>query len=430
MITNANLSLQTRKELAELAKNYGVAGWHSMRKDDLVTEIKKVQTRLRRKAAAESKKKETTVKRKDITRRTEAAKKPAQLNATASKKSPSSPVAPKSSATRSKARKASSLNDVPLPELTEPKVSAKTLRIRAEMRRRRELMQKHKDLSTNTLVGGSAVSGGTNRHRVEAPHRDRIVLLVRDSYWLQASWEVTRTSVQRAQSAMAEQWHTAAPTLRLLAVGDVASNRAETVSRDIPIHGGVSNWYIDVQDPPSRYRVAIGYLAANGNFHSICRSNVVETPVPGDCERLDEHWEDIAEDYERIYALSGGLESGNADLQEAFEDRLQRRMPHVNDSGSVTGDPSLLRQSKLRLDVDAELIVFGKTDPTASVMVSGHPVKLQSDGAFTVRMDLPDKRQVLPVTAETRDGLRQRTTVIAVERNTKAMDTVELHENN
>jgi hypothetical protein len=63
-------------------------------------------------------------------------------------------------------------------------------------------------------------------------------------------------------------------------------------------------------------------------------------------------------------------------------------------------------------------------------MVGGHPVKLQNDGAFTVRMEFPDKRQVLPVTAETRDGLRQRTTVIAIERNTKVMDTVELQENN
>lgn len=437
MITDANLSLQTRKELAELAKNYGVGGWHSMRKDDLITEIKKVQRRLRRKAATEAKRKETEATRKakaDVEKKLQS---PASKSASPTlkrsgdkTKSGSIKRTASVSASRAKTRRTPSRNDVPLPELAQPKVSAKTLRIRAEMRRRRDLMHKHKDLSTNTLVGGSAVSGGTNRHRTEAPHKDRVVLLVRDSYWLQASWEITRASVQRAQSAMSEQWHTAVPTLRVLSVGDVASNRAETVSRDISIHGGVSNWYIDVQDPPSRYRVAIGYLATNGEFHCLCRSNVVETPVPGDCERLDEHWEDIAEDYERIYALSGGLGSGSADLREAFEERLQRRMPHINDSGSTTGDPSLLRQSKLRLDVDAELIVFGKTDPTASVMVSGHPVKLQSDGAFTVRMELPDKRQVLPVTAETRDGLRQRTTVIAVERNTKAMDTVELHENN
>lgn len=453
MITNANLNLQTRKELAELAKNYGVAGWHSMRKDDLVSEIKKVQRRLRRKAATESKQKEVTVKKREVTakKKDETAKpkespkksdtaKTSPRRSASSSPSVSSPAAkrtpgskratPRHSAARARNRRTPSRNDAPLPELSEPKLSAKTLQIRAEMRRRRELMQKHKDLSTSTLVGGSAVAAGVSRQRVETPHRDRIVLLVRDSYWLQASWEITQQSVQRAQSAMAERWHTAVPTLRLLAVGDVASNRAETVSRDIPVHGGVSNWYIDVQDPPARYRVAIGYLADNGEFHCLCRSNVVETPVPGDCERLDEHWEDIAEDYERIYALSGGLDSGSGELRDAFEDKLQRRMPHVNESGSTTGDPSLLRQTKLRLDVDAELIVFGKTDPTASVMVSGHPVKLQSDGAFTVRIELPDKRQVLPVTAETRDGLRQRTTVIAVERNTKAMDTVELHENN
>ena len=438
MISNADLTLQTRKELAELAKNYGVAGWHSMRKDDLVTEIKKVQRRLRRKAATAVKQKEAAAEKTTagVSKRvaskpskiTVKAESPASVTRSKATSRPTSAARPQSR--KSPSRKLPSRNDVPLPEPAEPKVSAKTLRIRAEMRRRRELMQKHKDLSTSTLVGGSAVSGGSDRHRVDAPHTDRIVLLVRDSYWLQTSWEITRTSVKRAQSAMSEQWHTAVPTLRLLAVGDVASNRAETVARDIPVHGGVSNWYIDVQEPPTRYRVAIGYLAANGDFHCLCRSNVVETPVPGDCERLDEHWEDIAEDYERIYALSGGLESGSGDLRAAFEDRLQRRMPQINESGSTTGDPSLLRQSKLRLDVDAELIVFGKTDPTASVMVSGHPVKLQEDGAFTVRMDLPDKRQVLPVTAETRDGLRQRTTVIAVERNTKAMETVELHENN
>ena len=40
MITTADLASQTRRELAEIAKNYGVTGWHSMRKDDLVSEIK------------------------------------------------------------------------------------------------------------------------------------------------------------------------------------------------------------------------------------------------------------------------------------------------------------------------------------------------------------------------------------------------------
>ena len=96
-----------------------------------------------------------------------------------------------------------------------------------------------------------------------------------------------------------------------------------------------------------------------------------------ECERLDEHWQDIAEDYERIYSLSGGNENTSRDLREVFEDRLSRQMPSQGDSGQSVTDPSLLRQTNLPFDVDAELIVFGKTVPSAVVSVAGRPVKLR-----------------------------------------------------
>ncbi|WP_315861486.1 DUF4912 domain-containing protein [Stieleria tagensis] len=319
-----------------------------------------------------------------------------------------------------------SLNDRPLPEMRAPKVSAKTARIRAQLRRQKEQADQQRDLSTGTLVGGSAVKNGSNRTRAGEPHRDRIVLMVRDSFWLQATWEITRASVARAESSLAERWHTAAPVLRVMEVEDVANNIAETVQRDIPIHGGVDTWYIDVQEPPTRFRVAIGYVTQDDQFHAICRSNIVETPSPGECDRLDEHWHDIADDYERIYSLSGGYDTDGGDLKEVFEERLHRSMPSRGSQGQTVADPTLLRQSKLPFEVDAELIVFGRTSSGSSVSLGGRPVKLQPDGTFTVRMKLPDKRQVLPVTAESRDGLRQRTTVIAVERNTKVMEAVDI----
>jgi hypothetical protein len=113
-------------------------------------------------------------------------------------------------------------------------------------------------------------------------------------------------------------------------------------------------------------------------------------------------------------------------LKEIFEERLHRTMPSRGDKSQNAADPALLRQSKLPFEVDAELIVFGKTSAGSSVSLGGRPVKLQPDGTFTVRMKLPDRRQVLPVTAESRDGMRQRTTVIAVERNTKVMEAVDV----
>lgn len=309
-------------------------------------------------------------------------------------------------------------------------VSAKSKLIREEMRRRSQAAMQNKDLSTGVLVAGSAVRGAASESS-NVPHKDRIVLLVRDSYWLQTDWEITRAAVERVRVAMNEKWHKAVPVLRLLAVGDASSNRAEQQIRDIAIHGGVNTWFIDVENPPSRFRVVIGYLAENDRFFPLCRSNIVETPKPDAVHRLDRHWRDIAEDYERIYSLSGGYEpNSSGDLKEMFEERLQRQMPTRSEDGlSTDTDAALDRHRSLPFEVDAELIVYGSTIPGATVLLSGEPVKLREDGSFTVRVALPDKRQVLPIIAQSRDAMRQRTTVIAVERNTKVMEAVDRDQN-
>src|SRR5262245_804521 len=48
--------------------------------------------------------------------------------------------------------------------------------------------------------------------------KDRIVLMVRDPYWLHCYWELTRQATQRAEAALGEEWHTSKPILRLLEV--------------------------------------------------------------------------------------------------------------------------------------------------------------------------------------------------------------------
>ena len=70
------------------------------------------------------------------------------------------------------------------------------------------------------------------------------------------------------------------------------------------------------------------------------------------------------------------------------------------------------------------MVVYGATAPNANVSLAGEPVKLNEDGTFVVRMGLPDRRQVLPIVASSRDGSEQRTTVLAVERNTKVMEPI------
>ena len=74
----------------------------------------------------------------------------------------------------------------------------------------------------------------------------------------------------------------------------------------------------------------------------------------------------------------------------------------------------------VELDVDAELIVYGVTQPGAYVTLQGEPVKVQTDGTFRVRVDLPNggrccRSSPAPPTAS------QQVVVMAVERNTKSM---------
>ena len=64
--------------------------------------------------------------------------------------------------------------------------------------------------------------------------KDRIVVMVRDPYWLHAYWELTRHAIQRAEAALGQEWHTAKPILRLL---DVSSHETtSTAEVDPPRH--------------------------------------------------------------------------------------------------------------------------------------------------------------------------------------------------
>jgi hypothetical protein len=174
--------------------------------------------------------------------------------------------------------------------------------------------------------------------------------------------------------------------------------------------------------------VEIGYLCSDGRFHCITRSNSVTTPRPGLAGATDENWADVAANCEKIYALSGGYssESGAGELQQLFEERLKRPMGSpMNTRYGMGAERYLGIDRDFDLQVEAEMIIHGATKPTAYVMLGGEPIKVNPDGTFSVRMDLGNARQVIPVVAESADGVEQRTIVVAVERNTKVMEPVQ-----
>ncbi len=188
-----------------------------------------------------------------------------------------------------------------------------------------------------------------------------------------------------------------------------------------------TGWYIDVNNPPRSYRIDIGYLARNGQFYVLARSNVVTTPRAGMSDRIDENWADFDfEKADKIFAMSGGFDPtvSSLELKQLFEERLRRPMgsPAVTSFGS--GALQFGKERKFWFQLDAELIVYGATEPNAKVTLQGEPIKLRSDGTFTMRFSLPDSRQIIPAVAASADGVEERTIVLAVERNTKHLEPV------
>ena len=353
-MTAATLQSRTAKDLAQMARQNGISGWHSMRKDELVSQL----VLLARKS-----------------------------------RSPLKNGVGDTPASNGNARK------------TNPRVQQKIDQLKRKMAHAKSI-----------AVSAPEKPGS-------APKEDRLVVMVRDPYWLHAFWELSQRNVERARVAMGQHWHTAQPVLRLFRMEEAGTSSLE---RDIVIHGGVNNWYVDVQNPPCKYRLEVGYLADNNSFYCLARSNTVQTPPAGTSDAVDDNWSHVAEQADRIFAMSGGYspQGTSRELQDLLEERLRRPLGTPMNTRYGTGAGDINQPSgEMPFAVDAEVIVYGAADRDAHVTLKGEPIQLRADGTFAVRVTLPNKRQVIPIVASSGDGVEQRTIILAIERNTKVLET-------
>ncbi len=77
-----------------------------------------------------------------------------------------------------------------------------------------------------------------------------------------------------------------------------------------------------------------------------------------------------------------------------------------------------LRARKFWLVADAELIVYGVTEPDATVTIAGQPIKLNPDGTFRFHMSFQDGLIDFPILAVAVDGVQTRSVHMKFDRNT------------
>lgn len=427
-MTREQLLACTKKTLAELARKQGIVGWRGMRKAELILALEKriLENRSLENLPATPQPPSTP----QIKKRQRLQQKILAL----SQSTPDSPQKQQKQQLKQATQKIQA-SQKPQTAQTSQKPQHSQKPVPLQMAAARNTLGTEHDVESSKYEVGVPREPQTRVQRglPVGYGKDRIVLLVRDPYWLHTYWELTHQSLQRAEAALAQEWHGAQPILRLLDVSSRESSNSETILRDISIHGGCNNWYIDVDQPPRSFRVDIGYLARSGRFYVLARSNVVTTPRAGVCDTLDENWADLdPAQADRLYAMSGGFDPSLSSmaLKQLFEERLRR--PLGSPTITSFGSSSLLPGGKSRqfwFQLDADLIIYGATEPNARITLQGQPVQLRDDGTFTVRFKLPDTRQIIPAVATSPDGCEERTIVLAIERNTKRLEPIVLEEN-
>lgn len=253
--------------------------------------------------------------------------------------------------------------------------------------------------------------------------RDRIVLQVRDSWWIHAYWEITGSTLDRIKADIGDTFFSAKKILRVYDVSHIIFNGKNAHrSFDIDI-GDATSWYIDTGSPGSSWCVDIGFLLADGRFIMVCRSNVVSTPLAGPSWILDEEWMIPEDMFARLYGMGFGF-GKSSPLGKAWQERMRRALfSGILSSPGITSGASpvkkIPKERKFWLVVNTELIVYGATEPDAKVYVQGKEIKLRQDGTFSLRYALPDGRQVIGINAQSADGCEERSATPIVTKETK-----------
>lgn len=386
-MTIEKLKSNTRKELAALAKRHRVAGWHGMRKEELIEALLDVH----RSRGSESSRSVRSVARIKTERRDPSppeAAKPAPMARPAVKTSP-----------RPAVKSHPNLNGTGNTTLKPAATSSRPVR---------------RDIST---------AGPTDSVTEE------LLAVAHDPYWIHARWVLKRSTVLRAEAALGAEWFRSVPVIRVHAL-DVDETKGVTAIwvRDVEIHGECDHWFVPVEHPPGAFKLEIGYAAPSGRFFALAKSKRITTPRPGSkaAERLG-------------WNRNGSSGSGTTRAvpnraivtDPQFEKFLAARaVSYAVSSGDYRSSGHGSGAARTPFQIDTELVVSGVVQPNSQLTLQGETIRIGRDGRFSTRVTLSDGRNVIPATSVSADGTEQRTIILAVESNTKELEPQVLDEMN
>ena len=118
---------------------------------------------------------------------------------------------------------------------------------------------------------------------------------------------------------------------------------------------------------------------------------------------------------------------GSLEITELIRRRLAQEISSLGVSSLSSPFGGREQARGFWFNVNAELIIYGATEPGAKVTLGGHEIKLRSDGSFSYRFALPDGKYDLPAVAVSADGTDARAADLKFSRQTEYLGDVGTH---
>lgn len=319
---------------------------------------------------------------------------------------------------------------------------------------------KQKDLPAYEFLGYLPDSYGTKK----------LFLIARDPHILFAYWDLSAVQYQEAARAA----HDGKVFLEVYVPG-------EGRVQQIHIWDTHRNWYLQVNRPDTNFVAQLGYYRGDGTFEVLARSAEVRTPRDTISPNTDARFvtipfhisfnelfemisaqvqpgEDLAETLARLQKSDFELPfqarvprdltaKESDDLLEYLGDEeirrrmvgsfeiteiLKKRFETMVSSGQWASSAgawvtsvsspfgaSFGRERGFHMHVNAELIIYGGTEPNAKVRVDGHDITLSKDGSFSYHFVFPDGQFHIPIDATSSDGVETRSALLSFLRMTE-----------
>jgi hypothetical protein len=274
----------------------------------------------------------------------------------------------------------------------------------------------------------------------EAYGTGKLVLAARDPHWLYAQWDLTPQQQQQSNALSAD---------RHLVVRVYPGKVVERPIREVHVHPESRHWFIHVDRAETQYIAELGYYLPERQWVGVSTSAPTVTPaetvstdqtvrfatipahvrlsqlaalvratVPADLppmeaarelalaelvgrQLMQQDWSSSAE--------VGELVRGRGE-QEISAGQMVQPAPAGREAGSVSSPSGAPEQSftGFWFNVNAEVVIYGATEPEASVRIGSRPIELRPDGTFSCRFSLPDGEHVVTLSALSAQGdLRQ-----------------------